>query len=87
MSNVQDSSDPAAHHDSTAPSPIGTPTQPKLFEPITHTQDDDADTDDGAEETSRNTGTMRRNRPPAISTRSRDIYGITPLPPPQTPHP
>lgn len=82
MSNAQDSSNPAAHHDSTAPSPTGTPTQPKHFEPITHDHDHDADTDDGDEETSRTTGTMRRNRPPAIATRSRDNYGIsTPLPP------
>ena len=78
MSNVQDPSNPAAHHDSTPPSPMGTPTQPKHFEPIIHNQHDDADTDDGDEETSRTTGTMRRNRPPAISTRSRDNYGISP---------
>ena len=82
MSDVEDRSNPAAHHDSTAASPMGTPIQQKHFEPITHDQDQDHDAEDGDEENSTMTGTMRRNPPPAISTRSRDNYGMFPPPPP-----
>ena len=80
MSDVENPSNPAADYDSrdsgdsAAVSPLDTPTQPKNFEPITH--DQDHDTDNGEEESSRMTGTMRRNPPPAISTRSRDNYGM-----------
>lgn len=80
MSGVENPSNPAADHDSTDPSLLDTPTQPKYFEPITH--DQDQDTDNGDEESSRMTGTMRRNPPPAISTKGRDNYGMLfPLPP------
>lgn len=77
MSDAENPSNPAADHDSTAPSPLDTPTQPKHFEPITH----DQDADDGDEESSTMTGTMRRNPPPAISTRNRDNYGMFSPPP------
>lgn len=52
--------------------------KPRRFEPITHDQDQDyADGDeDEDEQSTRTMGTIRRNRPPAISISSRDHYGM-----------
>ncbi len=72
MSEENNSVDSTAHNDSTTDSATDTRTQPRRFEPITHDQDND----DGEEESTRTTGTIRRNRPPAISTRSGDNYGM-----------
>ena len=70
MSNDNSSSKARAHNYSTAdPFSLG---RPRRFEPITHDRGDDSVNDEGA----RTTGSMRRNRPPAISTSSGDNYGM-----------
>ena len=70
MSNDNSSFKARAHNNSTAdPFPQG---RPRRFEPITHDRGDDNVNEEGA----RMTGTMRRNRPPAISTSSGDNYGM-----------
>lgn len=68
MSDDNDFPNAGAHKHSTATSP--TDIRPRRFEPITSDQDHD---DDG-EESTRTTGTIRRKRPPAISTSSGDNY-------------
>ena len=72
MSEDSTSPNSAAHNYSTASSPTDTGTQPRRFEPIIHGQE----RDDGDEESTRMMGTIRRNRPPAISTNSGDNYGM-----------
>ena len=51
--------------------------EPRRFEPIT--RDRDYDLDGEGSESPRPTGTIRRNRPPAISTSSADHYGMISL--------
>lgn len=72
MSDDKKTPNPDAHKDATPASPSDARTQPRRFEPITHEQDED----DGDEESTRTTGTVRRNRPPAITTSSGDNYGM-----------
>lgn len=72
MSDDSISSNSSAHNHPTAASPTDTRTQPRRFEPITQDQGDD----DGNGESTNTPGTIRRNRPPAISTSRADIYGM-----------
>ena len=66
MSSDDESKRPTAHNASTDTSPADTQLPSRRFESITH--DDD-------EESMTTTGTVRRNRPPAISTTGSTIYG------------
>lgn len=70
MSDDNKLPNPSAHNYSKA----GTSPQdkPRRFKPITHDRDDN----NVNEESARTTGTVRRNRPPAISTSSGGNYGI-----------
>lgn len=72
MSDDSTSSNSSAHNHSMAASPTDTRTQPRRFEPITQDHGDD----DGNGESTNTPGTIRRNRPPAISTSRADIYGM-----------
>lgn len=69
MSTKLDTSDPATEeNESNSTSPTNTRAPPRRFQPITHDEDDDRST---------GTGTVRRNRPPAISTdMNPQNYGI-----------
>ena len=75
MSDHNTSSNSSARKYSTATSPIDTRTQLQRFEPITHDQDND----NSEEESTKKPDTIRRNRPPAISTSRVDVYGMFPL--------
>ena len=75
MSDEDTSPNSSTHNYSTAASPTDTRTQPRRFEPITHDQGDD----DGDEESTRIPSTIRRNRPPAISTGRSDIHSMSPF--------
>ena len=64
-----------ARNYSTASSPTDSRIQPRRFEPIIHDQDDR----EGDQESTRAPGTIRRNRPAAISTSRVDEHGMFPL--------
>ena len=72
MSEENTSSNSSTYTSSTAASPSDTRSQPRRFEPITHDQGDD----DGDEDNTRVPGTIRRKRPPAISTSGGSNYGM-----------
>ena len=75
MSDHDTSPKLSAPNSSTAPSPSDSRIQPRRFEPITHDQGDR----EGDQESTRTPGTIRRNRPSAISTSHIDEYGMFPL--------
>ena len=75
MSDRNTSPKLSARNDSTAPSPTDSRIQPRRFEPITHDQGDR----EGDQEITKTPGTIRRNRPSAISTSRVDEYGMFPL--------
>lgn len=66
MSDDDNSPNPRASNRSSDTSPTDTRAEPRRFEPILPDNDDDYTT---------TTGTVRRNRPPAISTSSTPNYG------------
>ena len=72
MSHDSTSANSSALNYSMAASPTDTRIQPQPFEPITDDQSDD----EGDGESTRTPGTVRRSRPPAISTSRGDIYGM-----------
>lgn len=74
MSDDKNPPKASVHDHSTATSPADS--RPRRFEPITHDQDDDDENDDDDEGGTRTIGTIRRNRPPAISVNSGDNHGM-----------